>query len=86
MTTFLQILAALPALVKTIVELMAAAEQAFQGTGTGADKKQTVMTAVESMIGNDDLWSKVKNLFSAIINTVALFRFGSSGNDPAPKS
>ena len=82
MTTILQILAALPALVKTIMELMAAAESAFANTGSGAEKKQTVMTAIEAMINNADLWGKIKALISAIINTVALFNFGSSGKDP----
>lgn len=82
MTTILQILAALPALVKTIMELMAAAESAFATTGSGAEKKQTVMAAIEAMINNADLWTKVKALISAIINTVALFNFGSSGKDP----
>lgn len=81
MTTILQILAAIPSLVKTIIELMTIAEQAF-GQGKGAEKKQSVMDSVQSMVGNSELWEKVKNLFSSIINTVALFNFGSSGKEP----
>jgi len=81
MTTILQIMAALPALVKTILELMKIAEEAF-GSGKGADKKQSVLDAVQAMVGSVELWDKVKNLFSGIINMIALFSFNSSGKEP----
>ncbi len=81
MTTLLQILAALPSLIKTIIELMNLAEQAM-GSGKGAEKKQTVLDTIQSVVSNDDLWTKTKNLFSGIINMAALFNFGSTGKEP----
>lgn len=82
MTNILAIMGALPALVKTIMELMRIAEEAF-GAGKGSDKKQSVLEAVQAMVGSDDIWDKVKNLISGIINMIALFSFGSSGKEPA---
>lgn len=78
----LQILAALPSLIKTIVELMKLAEDAFTGTGKGADKKQSVMDALQSIVGNAEIWEKTKSLFSGIVNMISLFVFGSTGKDP----
>lgn len=78
MTTFLQILAALPALIKAIYELMLMAEAALPETGTGQTKKEYIMAAVKAMfmIG-DDLWVKSQNVISAIVNFTAVFKFGS---------
>lgn len=84
MTTILQILMALPSLIKTIVELMTLAEEAW-GTGKGVEKKETVLTTVQAVVDNDALWAKTKNLFSGIVNMAALFNFGSSGKDPEVK-
>ncbi len=81
MTTLMQILVALPSLIKTIIELMNLAEQAM-GSGKGAEKKQTVLDTIQSVVSNDDLWTKTKNLFSGIINMAALFNFGSTGKEP----
>ena len=81
MTTFLQIMTALPSLIKTISELMNLAEEAM-GAGKGADKKASVLATIEAMIANADLWAKTQSVFSGIINMVSLFRFGSSGKDP----
>ena len=81
MNTVLAILAALPSIVKAIAELMKLIEEAF-GQGTGAQKKEIVMSTVQTMISNDDLWTKVKSIFSGIVNMLALFNFGSSGKDP----
>ena len=76
MGTILNVLAALPALVKIILELMAAAEKAM-GTGTGIEKKATVMAAIEAMVGDSEIWTNLQALFSGIVNMLALFRFGS---------
>jgi len=54
MTTFLQVLVALPSLIKTISDLMGMAEEAI-GAGKGADKKTSVLAAIEAMVGNADL-------------------------------
>lgn len=81
MTTFLQVLVALPSLIKTISDLMGMAEEAI-GAGKGADKKTSVLAAIEAMVGNADLWGKIKDLFSGIVNVIALFKFGSTGKDP----
>ena len=81
MTTIMQILSALPSLIKVIVELMALAEQAM-GAGKGAEKKQSVLDTLQAVVGNNDLWEKVKSLFSGIVNMAALFHFGSTGKEP----
>lgn len=81
MTTILQILAALPSLIKVITELMKIAEEAF-GSGKGVEKKASVMETLQAVVGNADLWEKTKNLFSGIINMAALFNFGSTGKEP----
>lgn len=83
MTTFLQVLAALPSLIQAILELMALAEKALPDKQSGVDKKAYVLTAIQATIGNDELWTSVKGLFSKLINMLALFNFGSSGKDPA---
>ena len=81
MTTILQIITALPGLIKTIIELMGLVEEAY-GNGKGLDKKQSVMATIETIVGNSELWERVKNLFSGIINMAALFNFGSTGKEP----
>lgn len=85
MTTILQVMTALPSLIKTIIELMRLAEDAF-GSGKGAEKKQTVMDALAEIVNNMEVLSKVQNLFSGIINMAALFNFGSTGKEPAISS
>lgn len=82
MTTVLSILSALPSLIKAIIDLMKLIESVYE-TGTGSQKKEIVLTSIQTMISNDDLWFKVKNIFSGLINMIALFNFGSSGKDPA---
>lgn len=82
MTTFLQVLAALPSLIQAILELMSLAEKAIPDKGTGADKKAYVLQAIEAVISNSELWASVQGLFSKLINMVALFKFGSSGKEP----
>ena len=81
MNTVLAIITALPSLIKTILEIMKLTEEAL-GEKSGLEKKETVMATLQSIVNNDELWTKVKSFFSNIINTVALFNFGSSGKDP----
>lgn len=81
MNTVLAIITALPSLIKTIIEIMKLTEEAL-GAKSGQDKKDTVMQTLQTIVNNDELWNKVKTFFSNIINTVALFNFGSSGKDP----
>lgn len=75
-TTILNILTALPALIKTIFELMNAAEAAL-GAGKGPDKKATVMQTIEAIVGDGEIWAKLQALFSGIVNMIAVFKFGS---------
>lgn len=82
MTTFLQVLAALPSLIQAIVELMALAEKAIPEKGAGATKKEYVLEAVKATVGNEELWNSVKGLFSKLINMMSFFNFGSTGTDP----
>jgi hypothetical protein len=82
MTTFLQVLAALPSLISTVFELMVLAEKALPDKGTGQEKKDYVLQAIQTIVTNEDLWNSVKGLFSKLINMIALFHFGSTGSDP----
>ena len=78
MSTFIQILAALPALINAIFELMVMAEAALPETGTGQNKKEYVMAAVKAMFMiADELWEKSQKVISAIVNFTAVFKFGS---------
>ena len=81
MTSILQLLTALPGLIKTITELMELAEEGF-GAGKGGEKKQSVMEAIQAMVANADIWGRVQSVISGVINAVALFRFGGSGKEP----
>jgi len=76
MNAVMSVLTALPALVKIVLELMTAAEKAM-GAGTGAEKKSIVMSAIEAIVGDGEIWANVQALFSGIINMIALFKFGS---------
>lgn len=71
--TVMQILLALPSLIKTIKELMALAQSEF-GKGTGAEKKDVVLSGIAAVINNESVWEKVKGIFSIIIDTLALFK------------
>lgn len=82
MTTFLQILAALPSLISAIVELMQLAEKALPEKGTGAEKKTYVLQSIEAVVNNSELWTSVQGLFSKLINMLSFFNFGSTGKDP----
>ncbi len=82
MTTFLQILAALPSLIQAIIELMQLAEKALPDKGTGVEKKTYVLQSIEAIIGNNELWTSVQGLFSKLINMLSFFKFNSTGKDP----
>ena len=71
--TVMQVLLALPSLIKTIKELMTLAQSEF-GKGTGTEKKEVVLSGVSSVINNDAVWDKVKGMFSLIIDTLSLFK------------
>lgn len=72
----MNVLTALPAIIKIILELMQAAEKAL-GAGTGSEKKSIVMSAIEAIVGDGEVWANVQALFSGVINMIALFKFGS---------
>jgi hypothetical protein len=71
--TVIQVLMALPALIKTIKELMALAQAEF-GKGTGPEKKDVVLSGVASVINNDAVWARVQSMFSLLIDALALFK------------
>jgi hypothetical protein len=72
-TTVLAILNALPALLKLIRELMISLQQEM-GAGTGIEKKNVVLAVVEGVVGNEDVWSRVKGIFSWTIDCIAIFK------------
>jgi len=72
-TTVLALLNALPSLLKLIRELMISLQQEM-GAGTGVEKKNVVLAVVEGVVGNEDVWSKVKGIFSWTIDCIALFK------------
>ncbi len=76
MGTILNVLTALPALVKIVMELMTSAEKAL-GSGTGVEKKSIVMATIEAIVGDAEIWPNIQALFSGIINMIAMFKFGS---------
>jgi hypothetical protein len=76
MGTVMNVLTALPALVKIILDLMTSAEKVL-GAGTGAEKKSIVMATLEAIVGDSEAWANIQALFSGIINMIALFKFGS---------
>lgn len=72
-TTVLAILNALPSLLKLIRELMTSLQQEM-GAGTGIEKKNIVLEVVQGVVGNEDIWSKVKGIFSWTIDCIAIFK------------
>ena len=77
MTTVLSVISALPGIITVIIELMKLAEEAFPESGTGKDKKDIVLTAIKSMVNNEEFWQKSKVFFSKAIDFMAVFNFGS---------
>jgi hypothetical protein len=71
--TVMQILLALPSLIKTIKELMALAQAEF-GKGAGEEKKSIVLSGIASIINNETVWTKVEGMFCLIVDTLALFK------------
>lgn len=72
-TTVLAILNALPSLLKLIRELMTSLQQEM-GAGTGIEKKNIVLEVVQGVVGNEDIWGKVKGIFSWTIDCIAIFK------------
>jgi len=56
-----------------IRELMISLQQEM-GAGTGIEKKNVVLAVVEGVVGNEDVWSKVKGIFSWTIDCIAIFK------------
>ena len=72
-TSVIQVIMALPALITLVRELMKAAQDAM-GPGTGAEKKKTVLEGISAIIGNSDIWTKVQGIFSILIDVLAMFK------------
>lgn len=82
--TALQVLAALPAFVKLIRDLMGAAQTAFD-KGTGPDKKAAVLAGVEAVIDNDSVWQKMQKFFSGLVDFIAIFKKKDPATVQAPE-
>ena len=74
--TVVSVLQALPALIKLIVELMGLAEKAM-GSGTGPDKKASVLGTIEAIVDNQTVWTDIQGLLSGVVNMLAALKFGS---------
>lgn len=61
---------------KILSEAMAAVEALVGGGGTGATKKDIVLTLVKKGIG-DEIYQRFENVFSLWINLKAMLTFGS---------
>lgn len=72
-TSVMQVIMALPTLIVLVRELMKIAQDTM-GTGTGAEKKKTVLEGIAAIIGNSDIWAKVQGIFSILIDVLAMFK------------
>jgi urease gamma subunit len=72
-TSIIQVIVALPALITLVRELMKAAQESM-GQGTGVEKKKTVLEGIAAVINNADIWAKVQGIFSRLIDVIALFK------------
>ena len=69
----LTILMGISGFIKLIRELMLLAQTEF-GAGTGEQKKAAVLDGLSAIIGNDDIWAKVRGLFGVIVDCLAIFK------------
>lgn len=44
------------------------------GSGTGAEKKKTVLESIAAIINNTEIWTKVQTMFSKLIDLIAIFK------------
>ena len=65
----------LGAIIPLIMEMMKAVE-ADLGQGTGATKKDAVMTGIQAVIADQGVWSKTNGIFSVLIDVYAKLHFG----------
>ncbi len=77
----MQIMGIIAMVIELITKAMDAAE-ALMDPGTGKFKKELVMNAVKEAV-SPETWEKIQSWVSVFINIKALFKFGSSGKDPA---
>ena len=67
------ILMGIVSIVKLIKELMLICQQEFPA-GSGELKKSTVLESLATIVGDDSIWEKVKNLFGVMIDCIAIFK------------
>jgi len=72
-TTALELIAALPAIIKGIMSLMAEAQAAF-GKGTGTEKKTAVLASVSAVITDETLWKQFQGFFSTLVDFFVIFK------------
>jgi hypothetical protein len=67
------ILMGIVSIVKLIKELMLICQQEFPA-GSGEAKKSTVLESLATIVGDNTVWEKVKNLFGVMIDCIAIFK------------
>ena len=67
------ILTGIVSIVKLIKELMLICQQEFPA-GSGEAKKSTVLESLATIVGDNTVWEKVKNLFGVMIDCIAIFK------------
>lgn len=69
----LTILIGISGFIKLIRELMLLAQTEF-GAGTGEQKKAAVLDGLSAIVGNDDVWAKVRSMFGIVVDCLAIFK------------
>ena len=72
-SSVMQLILAIPALIALIMKLMTLAQNAF-GPNTGTEKKKTVMEALKAFFTNEEVWKSAEGLLSRIIDFLAFFK------------
>ena len=72
-TNVLMVLTGIVSFVKLIREIMILCQQEFPAN-SGEAKKTTVLESLATIVGDDSIWEKVKNLFGVMIDCIAIFK------------
>ena len=76
----MQIIGLITLVMELVNQAMETAEKLCDPS-TGKLKKELVLSAVKSAVG-EDLYAKIEKWLSVFVNVKALVKFGSSGKDP----
>ena len=72
-TNVLMVLTGIVSFVKLIREIMILCQQEFPAN-SGEAKKTTVMESLATIVGDNTVWEKVKNLLGIMIDCIAVFK------------